>query len=97
MRRARNAIAPSIVREKEEGLLFDDRATDRETEFILMFRRPHHREKPTRVEHGIAKILEAGAVELVLAGLNRIVLRALSLELNTGAAGFNLKLIHRFD
>ena len=62
-----------------------------------MFRRSHRREKPARIEHRVAEILETGTVKLVLAGFDGVVLCSLAVKLDAGAAGFNLKLLDRFD
>src|SRR5262249_19283810 len=63
----------------------------------LMFRRTNNREEAAGVEHRIAEILEAGAVKVILARFDGVVLCALALKLDAGAAGLNLKLLYGFN
>src|SRR5215510_5627968 len=62
-----------------------------------MLDRTNRREESTRVEHGISEVLDPRTMILVPSRFDRIVLRALSVELHPGAAGFHLELLYRLD
>ena len=94
---ARHSITPAIVREKEEGFVFLYRPTDREAKLVLMFGRPDDGKKASGIEHSVAEVFKTRTVKLVFSGFDCVVLGALALKLDAGAAGLNLELFHRLD
>src|SRR6266487_7207347 len=62
-----------------------------------MLDRTNTRKEAPGIQYSISQVLEPRAVKLVSPGFNRIILRALAVELYPGAARFHLELLYSFD
>ena len=93
----RHAVPVAIVGAEEEDAVPLDGSAEGEAELVLVLLRARRREESAGVENRVAEVLVRRAVELVRAGLDRVVLRALPVELDRLAAGLHLELLDRID